>query len=311
MALVSTGVSTFIDAFIASTATSTVPMHWYAIADAAQNQALPKVLTTSTGMSHRCLFNTPEGNLVAALSPHLVALPVPSANAEHPAWKWIERNARKSPCVTVLASVLDFETLHAHLQHWIEVLLPDGEDMFFAFWDPAILAVLVGQDTDTTLNVPGPVFSAAQCSALLQGIQSWWYWDRDGGLQRVHGATQAARATPATTTKSIELPLKLTQLQVDMLVEASVPDHVLSHLQENQPQLFQDLAHHKRYGYVQRMLTGAQKLGLSAMKDLVNFVSLGLIYRQRLGQDAQILQLLQQVQNQTLTLDEAMTLMPE
>ncbi len=108
MALVSTGVSTFIDAFIASTATSTVPMHWYAIADAAQNQALPKVLTTSTGMSHRCLFNTPEGNLVAALSPHLVALPVPSANAELPAWKWIERNARKSPCVTVLASVLDF-----------------------------------------------------------------------------------------------------------------------------------------------------------------------------------------------------------
>lgn len=45
-------------------------------------------------------------------------------------------------------------------------------------------------------------------------------------------------------------PLQLTQYQVDDLVEASVPDHVLYYVELNQPQLINDIAPANRYGLV-------------------------------------------------------------
>ena len=104
----------------------------------------------------------------------------------------------------------------------------------------------------------------------------------------------------------------LTQAQEDALVEASVPDQVLYHLEQNRPTLFdQQLPHFKRYRFVREVLKAARKLGLEGMRDLTSFVALCLIYRQRIETDPQILQLLDQVQQKTITLSEALELMPE
>lgn len=277
---------------------------WYAIADAAQHKALPGALVHTSHLRHRCLFDATQDSPIAAHSPHLVALPSPPAHEEasQGAWKWIERHASGAPCVSILASPLGFDDLYAHLQRWTEVLLPDGEDMFFAFWDPMILGTLVGQEDDGTLHVSGPVLDETQRMALTMGIRSWWYWDRYG---EVHSLRIVAKEAPLLST-----PLQLTYAQMDMLVDASVPDHVLHYVELNQDHLLGDLDARQRYAVVLEHLAQAKVLGLTGMGDMVNYVCAGLIYGPAMLQDQQITDLLAQVRAHKLTLDQALEAMP-
>jgi hypothetical protein len=188
------------------------------------------------------------------------------------------------------------------LKPFNEVLLPGGDDMFFAFWDPAILATLMGQVDDATLYVKGPVLSVLQRAHLTDGLTGWWYWDRDGALHSI--------AMGSETTEKLDLPLQLTQQQVDDLVEASVPDHVLSHIELNQPQLLRDYKPAQRYGLVRTHLLNAKQIKLDAMSDMVNYVCAALIYQEQFQINSDIVALLDRVKQGELLLNQALEQMP-
>lgn len=274
--------------------------NWYAIADSAQNTELPGALATGGG-EVRCLLGATQGSPLAEKAPHLVELPNPVRGGA--AWEWIGRMAWRQPCVTVLASRLSFDTLFEQLKQFAEIRLPDGTEMFFAFWDPAILGTLIGQEDDVTLHVRGPVLDDEQRAMLFGGLAGWWYWDRDGAMHSVKIDGEAP------TVRLIK-PLMLAQGQVDDLVEASMPDHVLFYVDLNQPFLLNDIAPKERYGYVARALTGARDIGLETMKDLVNYVCVSLIYGARLWEDNGIVDLLARVKSGEMRFSAAMKLMP-
>jgi hypothetical protein len=274
--------------------------NWYAIADSAQEKALPWALTAAGG-EVRCLLGATQGSPLAENSPHLVGLPSPARGGI--AWEWIARMAVRKPCVTVVASRLGFDALFEQLKQFTEIRLPDDTEMFFAFWDPAILGTLVGQRDDSTLYVKGPVLDDAQLALLYGGLSGWWYWDREGGMHTV------SIEADAPTTR-LDKPLKLRQRQVDDLVEASMPDHVLYYVDLNLPHLLRDIRPEAHYGYVVRALTGAREIGLETMKDLVNYVSVSLIYGNRWNQDSVIAGVLARVKDGRIRFSEAMELLP-
>ena len=285
-----------------ATVASTHPQwNWYAIADSAQNSALPGALTAAGG-EVKCLLGATQGSPLAEKSPHLVALPSPARGGV--AWEWIDQTAKRQPCVTVLASRLPFDVLFEQLKQFAEIRLPDGTEMFFAFWDPAILGTLIGQKDDPTLHVLGPVLDEEQRKMLFGGLSGWWYWDRDGTQHSVEidGAAPTVRLTK---------PLMLGQGQVDDLVEASLPDHVLFYVDLNQPFLLNDIPPKEHYSYVARALTGARDIGLETMQDLVNYVCVSLIYGARLREDKDLLALLARVKSGEMRFAAAMSLMPE
>jgi hypothetical protein len=288
----------YIDTFIVA-AKKNPALHWYAIADSAQHSALPSALT-KTGGESRCLLDAPKGSPLAANAPHFVALSPPDMH--NPSWMWICRNGGSLPCVTVLASELDFDPMFNHLQQFTEIVLPDGEDMFFAFWDPSILATLLGQTEDPTLHVMGPVLNEKQRATLIQGIDAWWYWDRNGALRSLD-------MLPLNV-DLVDTPFGLTQHQVDDLVEASVPDHVLAHIALNQPQLLNGIEPFQRYGIVQRHIVDARDIKLESMNDLVNYVCAALIYKEQMNHDETILALLNRVKQGELKFSEALEQMP-
>lgn len=273
------------------------PVRWYALADSAQDRALPGALQEA-GMPVRCLFGVEQGTPLAEKAPHLVELAPPESGS--PAWQWILTRAQAAPCVTVLASVLHFDALFAVLRRCTEVVLPDGTGMFFAFWDPAILGTLVGQPDDLTLHVPGPVLTPAQRHALTGQVQAWWYWDRDGIVHRIDPVAGPAAA----------VPFELTQEQVDALVEASLPDHVLSFVDLNQPHLLSSLTPRERYGLVRDACRQARAVGLENMQDLVNFACVKLIYGARFDTDPIIGALLGRVKNGEIAFRAALEEMP-
>jgi hypothetical protein len=184
--------------------------------------------------------------------------------------------------------------------------VPDDTDMIFAFWDPAVLATLTGQASDLTLHVPAPVLSERQRARLLLGISVWWYWDRDGNPQQILPRTNAE----AAAAHLVSLPLKLTQVQVDMLVEAGVPDQLLSMVMENQPQLLWDIPVSQRYRVIEQHLLDARKLKIFGMRDILNYTCSALIYADALHTDVTIVALLEQVKDGKISFDKAMEQFP-
>ena len=278
------------------------PLYLYALVEAGQDrdtwQRLQQLCTGS-----RALL-TSEASTIADFSPHLLQL----GAAIQLAPKLTETLARNHPSATftLLCSSYTLAELHTHLVRFTEVRLPGNVEMLLAFWDPAILGTLVGQADDDSLHVPGPVLTPNQLHALLKPLTAWWYCDRESRWHRVSTPQESyAIDTPAQ-------PYVLTQMQEDALVEASVPDQALYHIELNRPTLFDEqLPHPKRYRFVRVVISAARKLGLEGMRDLANFVALCLVYRQRIETDPVILQLLNQVEQKTMSFDDALKLMPE
>lgn len=274
--------------------------HWYAIADSAQDKSLPAAIT-APGADVRCLLGATQGSPLAEQSPHLVRMDRPTPDSA--AWQWIARSAPRKPCVTVLASRLPFEALFGQLKQFTDIRLPDDYDMFFGFWDPAILGTLAGQADDTTLHVKGPVFDLEQRRMLFGGLAGWWYWDREGQLHAIDVGTD----TPPVR---LAAPLMLSQAQVDDLVEASVPDHVLYFVDLNQPHLLSDIPIEGRYEYVKRTLSDARVIDLSGMRDLVNYVCMTLIFGSQWSSDERIASILSRVKSGGLDFSDAIELLP-
>ncbi|WP_394777239.1 DUF4123 domain-containing protein, partial [Undibacterium sp.] len=254
----------------------------------------------------KCLLPAALDSDMEAYAPHLVELSPLAADAE--GWPDMLQGGASHPAsFTLPASALDFDTLWASLAAWSEILLPDDTDMIFAFWDPAILGTLTGQQSDLTLHVQVPVLTGYQRARLLQGIAAWWYWDRDGNPQQIlplngDGDDAAARL--------VALPLKLDQAQVDMLVEAGMPDQLLSMMMENQPQLLWDTPPAQHYRTMQQQLFGARQLQLSGMRDILNYTCAALIYGEALQTNPLIAALLAQVKAVAISFDTAMEQFP-
>jgi hypothetical protein len=278
----------------------------YAIIDKAQDKTLlEKFEKGAIGMRSKCMLPAALDSEAEDYAPHLLELSPLAADAD--IWPDILRVGAEHPAsFTLLASRYSFDTLWDHLAAFTEILLPDDTDMIFAFWDPAVLGTLTGQASDRTLHVPAPVLSERQRARLLQGISAWWYWDRDGNPQQILPRTNAE----AAAAHLVSLPLKLTQVQVDMLVEAGVPDQLLSMVKENQPQLLLDIPVSEHYRTIEKHLLGARKLKLFGMRDILNYTCAALIYGDALQTDATIVTLLEQVKMAKISFDDAMEEFP-
>lgn len=287
-----------IDSFV-SVCDANPKLKWFALADAAQHPGLPSALRFANSRA-KCLLCSGQSQ-IEAYAPHLIELPLPSVASNE--WKWILRNSIKFPCVTLLAAEYEFEEIFERLSNCCEVKMPSGEIMYLAFWDPAILGTLLGQDDDYTLHVKGPVMTRKQRSWFTEKLTSWWYWDRNGCLHKTSVETTDASMQDVT--------LEFTQEQVDDLIEASIPDHLLYYLNTNQTKLINTILPSQRYGLVRRALLSAYDIGLNSMRDLMNFACISLIYGERLQRDIVIIDLLEKVARKEIAFSDALTLLPE
>jgi len=273
-------------------------LNWYAVADSAQHDAVPSSLLGS----HRttcCLFKHSQGSPAAQYSPHLVSLDPPAQ--KNKIWQWIKLNAVLKPCVSIIATPRPFKEIFDQLTDFIEVVLPDHNEMFLAFWDPAILGTLIGQDDDLTLHVKGPVLTKDQAAMLMNGLAYWGYWDRSGGFHAIRVGEKYCKKSSK---------IRLTQNQVDDLVEASVPDHILYFLRKNQQMLVNKVPIKDQYEIVRVALSRAREIGLFSMRDLINYVCVELYYEYQ-GQKSGVIEyIIDQIKNRGRELDQIIRDLP-
>ena len=276
----------------------------YALVDPAQDAGVIGRIAQDAA-ANACLFGYALDVPIAKTTPRLVQIDRPESSS---VLQWVARKAPARPVATLLISRWSLEELTAHLQQQMDAQLEGLDSMFLALWDPAILATLVGMTKDTSLHVPGPVLTEAQRQSLLVPISHWWYWNRNGNLFEIK-PPEPGNGAPQNIAPDASPPL-LSSLQVDQLVEASVPDHVLHFVELNQPQLLRAIPVPGRYERVRSALAHARQIGLNGMRDLVNFVCVDLIYGRRMQTEPEIGALLQRVAQSRMTLDEALPLFP-
>lgn len=276
----------------------------YAIADAAQEPRLPDALRAP---SSRCLMG--DDDSVREASPHLVALP--DVHQSKPTWRWIANHAPKKPCLILLTSTLDFDAMYDHLQSFLDVQVNDQTTMALAYWDPMILAALLGQPDDATLHVKGPVFNAEQRNQFVAPFETVWYWDRRGRLRRIEPATLESEipAEEAQNNESV-LPLVLQPGQIRCLVEAGLPDQVLYELRLNRPAVLADRSDWDNYDLSCRLVNVAHELYIRGLRDLVNFVGAGMVLGEQFYRFPPIAEALVEVKEKRQTFTEMVVQLP-
>ena len=241
-------------------------------------------------------------------SPALIALP-PYVESS-PLWQRVSSQLTNNPAsLTLIASPNTGQVLHDHLAAWMLVQLPtDNTEMVLALWDPIVLAALLGNPSDTSLYVTGPILTRSQREAFLVPINSWWYSARDGDIHQL--VPKAPTPTPPLTAQPVTLPLLLTQQQLDALTDVNLPDQLLAYLYENQSNLIEPIPQKQRYETVRAALSQANQIGLQNMRDRLNYICATLIYGTQMHTNSSIRQLLQQVHEQQITLTQALEQFP-
>lgn len=270
-------------------------VHLFALIDAAVDPRAISLIAEER-LANECLFGYPLDSDIARSTPRLVQISRPE---ESPLLRWITKRTPVQPVATLLAAKVALPDLVAHLKVCADAELEGLDSMYLAFWDPAILGTLIGQADDSTLHVPGPVLRTKQLAFFLHPILRWWYWDREGTLH------VAAPAPPASEIQPLQA-MVLAPQQVDDLVEAAVPDHLLQHIRQNQPELIEKLPEPVRYRFVRQQLARARAHGLEGMGDLVNYVCVALAFGSQFDRLANMPELLLQVKNKQMGFVQAL-----
>jgi hypothetical protein len=270
-------------------------LNFYIIADAAQDS---KFLKSFEHLRQKCLITEAAGEKARAVSPHLLQMPKDFTAKE---WQWIQNNIVGTSVMTIIVSGLSFKLLFDHLRNFLEVRLEGGLDLFLAFWDPNILATLVGNKEDSSLYVQGPVFNKQQIQDLLIPIHSWWYWNKAQQLQKIVGFNQYTEMLP-----TIQTPILFTVEQEEQMIEATLPDNLTYYLKLNNGFLVDHFNDQTLYKMIVDSLPEAKKIGLSGTRDLVNFMCLKLAYKDKFDTDTQLQSILNDVEKTKISMDDAM-----
>jgi hypothetical protein len=279
------------------------PLQLFALVDPAQDRrAIPMIFAESG--PNECLFGYALDSPIAASTPRLVSLIEPKASR---LLAWLLRSMAERPVATLLASTASLATLTSHLRRCVDVELEGLDSMYLAFWDPAILATLLGQPDDDTLHVPGPALHPEQTANLLAPLQHWWYCDRSGKLHDAVPADMRAKRHDDEAAPKMVLDAE----QVNKLVEASVPDHLLQHIRQNQPELLERLPSATHYQFARQQLRRAREHGLEGTGDLVNYICLALTFGGTFDELPSMAALLAQVNEGSMLFDKALGKAPE
>jgi hypothetical protein len=273
----------------------------FVLIDIAQEPSLLQQIRASD-LPSACLYGYDADAPIARGTPRLVQI---DPLRDEKLLSRLIRQSSSRPVATVIAASCSLAMLLSHLRASMDVQLEGHDDMFLAIWDPSILAALIGTNADKTLYVEGPVLAQEQAKALVGPIRHWWYWDRKGNRHDV------AQRIAQSDILAADLPLQLNSEQVEMLVEASVPDHLIYHLGTNLPELLEKLPTEKRYEFVCQQLKRARTYGLEGTGDLVNYVAIALAFGAQFDEQAEVVAILRQVKAKKLGFDQAIKSLPE
>jgi hypothetical protein len=124
----------------------------YAVLDAARDVKIFALLLQSNE-EYQSLYEGPQGAKLAQVAPYLVRLKKDSLLLEK-----LVRDGWGESWGVYLTCASEFNEVRRHLRHFLEVMLPEGKQAYFRYYDPRVLRVYLPTCTfEETDNFFGPI----------------------------------------------------------------------------------------------------------------------------------------------------------
>jgi hypothetical protein len=201
-----------------------------------------------------CLIDRNADVSVRNVSPILIEL-VPTLHGESRLQRSV-RAAEHYPVISWIESRLPAASLAMALQARLDAVLPDGDEVLLAFYDPRILPNL--------LAVLDELVRTAFCSI----VSRWWYPDRSGQLVCLMG--------DGGHTDRLVAPLGLNAAQQNALIQAAEPDAVWHLLREQNSDALDHIAPAHRYAWLVGQVDRARGYRVEDIPALASYCLLAL-----------------------------------
>jgi len=150
----------------------------YAVLDAARDIKILALLLKSNE-EYQSLYEGPQGAKLAQVAPYLVRLKKDSILLEK-----LVRDGWGESWGVYLTCASEFNEVRRHLRHFLEVMLPEGEQVYFRYYDPRVLRVYL------------PTCTFEETDSFFGPIQNYLMEDEDHSLlqfaNRGRGAVKTA-----------------------------------------------------------------------------------------------------------------------
>jgi hypothetical protein len=109
----------------------------YALLDASREPSVLKVILESKE-EHQSLYEGPQGAQLAHFAPYLIRVPQKS-----PLLDALVQQAWSKSWGVFVTSDTPFKDLRTHFRHFLTVKLPDGQQVYFRYYDPRVLRLFL------------------------------------------------------------------------------------------------------------------------------------------------------------------------
>lgn len=219
----------------------------YALIDCAQHPELGQA--SAKRWSGACVSLFSGSSEIDGLTP--VIAPILEHAQPSPLLACALRLSPDIACLSIFCSDLTPEQLANHFKRFLYIQDTDGQPWMLAFWDPGVLASLVGGDP--TQYEPGPIFDEQQRRAFLEPIVAWAYWRRDGTLATVTGTERAT---------SFSEPIVATARQMEALARVNWIDELLNAVEAVSPEFRATHGSSRVYAFVRDQVRELEARGI-------------------------------------------------
>lgn len=190
----------------------TADEHCYLLVDGARLKQVSEILRNRQAGDWISLLGASLCTPLLDVSPVLIALGNDGRLAER-----MLKQPKYSGAVLLMVSTATLAELAENLKRHLYVEEADGMRWMLAFWDPFILASLIGCGQGVNALVPGPVLDVEQTGSLTATISCVVFQNRSGALQGLNPPPSQGVAAP---------PFILRQEQIDQLMDIPLPGQV-------------------------------------------------------------------------------------
>ncbi|GGB93568.1 DUF4123 domain-containing protein [Pseudoduganella buxea] len=242
-------------------------LNWFALMDGAFDA---DEKSTPEFAQKYCLYDSDALHELMAVSPYLVELPAMNAISLRTMLMKLARHRRNRPMLSFIASAHSGQDIAGRWKKLVNIRGTDQTEFILRFADTRILESVPGCPQGRLWQV------------LSATIEEWNYPDRAG---------EVVFLKPARTAEECS-EIVLTDEEFGFLVEAGTPDHVISIIERDYPELLPEKDHAKFYIKIAEARRLSLEYDIESFPDIVGISIYALVSKDDIRTDSRLLSLL-------------------
>lgn len=201
--------------------------------------------------------------------------------------RWIEEHGSYTSSMILFTSSLLRDEVVRRLRIRLNAIVSENMEVLLRYYDPRVLEAMLN------------VLSDVQLQDFLSIADCWWYLNRQGALVKI--------ASDFSQDDMFTSPLRLTEQQEFLMLDASEPDQIADQLQKMMPDIFHNLSISLRYDFICRNASRASAIGISGTYEVALYCGVALLHGEDFSSLPQWAEVVGKVQHRAIKFSTALS----